>query len=131
MTWGASLTLGHPKIDKDHEALVAALNSLHAAMKTGQGKAEITKTLRFLRDYTVKHFADEEKLMTLHRYPGTQMHFAIHADLVKQVADLVRQFESGQAVLTMTVLDFLEKWLKDHILTEDKALADYLKGRAS
>jgi hemerythrin-like metal-binding protein len=68
--------------------------------------------------------------MCLHRFPGTQMHMAIHADLVKQVADLVGKFEAGQAVLTMQVMDFLEKWLKDHILGEDRILADYLNKRS-
>jgi hemerythrin-like metal-binding protein len=130
MTWDNSLTLGHPKIDKDHEELVATLNALHQAMKVGRGRDEITRTLQFLRDYTVKHFRAEEDLMCLHRFPGTQMHMAIHADLVKQVADLVGKFEAGQAVLTMQVMDFLEKWLKDHILGEDRILADYLNKRS-
>ena len=127
MNWTPVLATGHARIDDDHRTLVDAVNRLHAAMKAGQGKAEIGKILVFLRDYTVTHFKMEEHLMGLHNYPGAMAHRAIHKDLVLQVAELVQKLESGQAVLTMAVLDFLEKWLQTHICQEDKVFATFLR----
>ncbi|HEY3399616.1 MAG TPA: bacteriohemerythrin [Geothrix sp.] len=127
MEWRAALEIGHAKIDSEHRSLVDALNRLHAAMKQGKGRDEIERILLFLKDYTVEHFQGEERLMMAHGYPGTAMHCAIHADLVKQVGDLITGYRSGKTVLTSAVLDFLEAWLVKHIQGEDTALGAFLK----
>jgi hemerythrin-like metal-binding protein len=129
MNWTPSLETGHVKIDSEHKTLVKALNRLHAAMKEWRGKAEVGEILIFLRDYTVTHFKTEENLMALHRYPGAVAHTAIHEALIKQVAELVQKYEAGQGVLTLSVLDFLERWLVDHIGKEDKDLAAFLDAK--
>lgn len=126
MNWSATLETGHAQIDREHKALVDALNNLHAAMKQGKGKDEISKTLKFLRDYTVNHFKMEEGLMASSSYPESRGHAAYHADLVSQVSDLTAKFEAGKTLMTIEVMDFLERWLKDHILSEDKKLAAWL-----
>lgn len=131
MEWRAGLDVGHAKIDSEHRSLVEALNRLHAAMKQGKGKDEIEKTLLFLKDYTVEHFKGEERLMMIHRYPGTDRHCAIHADLVKEVATLITNYQSGKTPLTSAVFDFLEDWLVKHIQGEDKALGEFLRGKGA
>lgn len=131
MQWRSTLEVGHAQIDSEHQSLVEVLNRLHAAMKQGKGKDEIEKVLVFLKDYTVGHFKAEEALMMAHRYPGAQLHMAIHADLVKQVADLITNYKAGKTVLTGSVLDFLEEWLVKHIMSEDKALGQFLKDKSA
>ena len=59
------------------------------------------------------------------------MHMAIHADLVKQVAQLIADFQAGKTVLTGAVLDFLEAWLVKHIMSEDKLLGEFLRSKGS
>lgn len=129
MDWRTTLEVGHAKIDAEHRSLVDALNNLHLAMKQGKGKDEIEKTLLFLKDYTVAHFAGEERLMIAHRYPETQRHCAIHADLVKEVGTLIANYQSGKILLTSAVFSFLEDWLTKHIQGEDKALGAFLKAK--
>jgi len=129
MEWRPTLEVGHAKIDSEHRSLVEALNRLHAAMKQGKGKDEIEKTLLFLKDYTVEHFKGEERMMIAHRYSGTDNHCAIHSDLVKEVGDLIANYQSGKVVLTSSVLTFLEDWLVKHIQGEDKALGAFLQGK--
>jgi len=129
MDWRTTLEVGHAKIDAEHRSLVDALNNLHLAMKQGKGKDEIEKTLLFLKDYTVAHFAGEERLMIAHRYPETQRHCAIHADLVKEVGTLIANYQSGKILLTSSVFSFLEDWLTKHIQGEDKALGAFLKAK--
>ncbi|MFN7957337.1 MAG: bacteriohemerythrin [Holophagaceae bacterium] len=127
MDWRAALEVGHAKIDAEHRSLVDALNNLHLAMKQGKGKAEIEKTLLFLKDYTVAHFAGEERLMIAHRYPEAQRHCAAHADLVKEVGTLIADYQGGKVLLTSSVFSFLEDWLTKHIQGEDRALGAFLK----
>ena len=130
MEWRSTLEVGHDQIDREHRTLVEALNRLHAAMKMGKGKEEVGQVLTFLKDYTVGHFKTEEAMMIKHGYPGAQFHMAAHADLVKQVSTLVTDYHAGKTLLTGAVFDFLEGWLVKHIMSEDKALGDFLKGKA-
>ena len=67
--------------------------------------------------------------MIAHRYPETQRHCAIHADLVKEVGTLIANYQSGKILLTSAVFSFLEDWLTKHILGEDKALGAFLKSK--
>ena len=129
MEWRSTLAVGHEQIDREHRSLVDALNQLHAAMKMGKGKAELERVLTFLKDYTVSHFKAEEAMMQKHGYPGTGVHLAAHADLVKQVSAFVTDYQSGKVLLTGAVFNFLESWLVRHIMSEDKALGDFLNGR--
>jgi hemerythrin-like metal-binding protein len=130
ITWDKALETGHPKVDEQHKALIEAFNNLHQAMKSGKGKETIGKTLDFLKDYTVQHFQMEEGLMDANRYPGAPKHKELHRDLVAKVADLVERFHSGQPVLTMAVMNFLEGWLMEHIQGEDVLLAKFIKDKS-
>jgi hemerythrin-like metal-binding protein len=110
-----------------HKSLVEIFNRLHGAMKQGKGKDEVEGILVFLKDYTVSHFAMEEQLMKEHSYSGAVKHKEIHADLVRQVAELVGKFQAGTATLTLPVMNFLEDWLVKHIQGEDYRFALELK----
>jgi len=50
----------------------------------------------------------------------------LHAKLVGQVLELKEQFEKGQAILTQSVIEFLQDWLINHIKGEDKRYAPHL-----
>jgi hemerythrin-like metal-binding protein len=129
IVWDSRLETGHGKIDEQHQSLVEIFNRLHGAMKQGKGKQEVEGILVFLKDYTVTHFAMEEQLMVTHNYSGAEKHKQIHADLVRQVADLVDQFQRGTATLTLPVMNFLEDWLVQHIQGEDYRFALELKSK--
>jgi hemerythrin-like metal-binding protein len=129
IVWDQRLETGHRKIDEQHKSLVEIFNRLHGAMKQGRGKDELGGILVFLKDYTVTHFAMEEALMDQYAYSGAIQHKQIHADLVRQVAELVGKFQQGTATLTLPVMNFLEDWLVKHIQGEDYRFALELKGK--
>ncbi|MBK8794283.1 MAG: hemerythrin family protein [Holophaga sp.] len=131
ITWKPSLETGHAKIDTQHQALVDAFNALHTAMKLGKGKEELSRTLAFLKSYTVEHFTMEEELMDRFGYPGAPEHKGIHGSLVSQVAELCQRFDAGKTALTLPVMDFLEGWLVEHIQGEDVRLAQFLKAKGN
>lgn len=62
MTWKDSYMLGISKTDKQHRELCDTADKLYNACSQGKGAEEAMKVLNFLADYTVRHFADEEKL---------------------------------------------------------------------
>jgi len=129
IVWDERLETGHAAIDEQHRSLVEILNRLHLAMKQGKGKDELEGILVFLQDYTVNHFAMEERLMAAHRYPGAGQHRRLHAELLAQLGELVARYQAGSTLLTLPVMNFLEDWLVGHIQDEDCRFAQALRGR--
>ena len=78
--WEQNLSVGVDKFDTHHKKLVDLINKLHDAMSTGKGAETIGSVLDDLIKYTQYHFAEEEKLMTLHKYPDLEKHKAEHVD---------------------------------------------------
>jgi len=120
MTWNDALSVKVGEFDDQHKKLVNLVNNLHDAMKSGQGKEMIGKTLTALIDYTQKHFAAEERLMKQHCYPEYEEHKKEHNMLVLKVLDFKTGFEAGKAPLTQDVLTFLRDWVVKHIQGIDK-----------
>ena len=123
------LMTGNNLIDSEHKQLFDAVNQLLEACSKGQGRTEIEKTTKFLYDYTVKHFADEEKLQVQSRYPDYQTHKLAHEGFKKTVLELNKKLteQGATIVLVGEVNNVIASWLINHIKREDKKLAEYLK----
>ncbi len=131
MTWRPELEVGHGTMDAEHRTLVEALNRFHDAMAEGRGQAEVDRTLVFLRDYAVGHFTTEEELMVRHGYPEAAAHFADHADLISRVSSFLAEHRAGRVRSAEEMLAFLEDWLLEHILVQDRELGAFLARRGA
>ena len=128
--WNASYSVGVGSVDAQHQNLFAMCRELHNAMIGGQGKAALARVLDRLVQYTVVHFAHEERLMRLYDYPDQAAHKAEHEALTKQVLKFQEDFAAGRAAMSVQLLQFLRGWLQRHIQGSDLKLAPYLKERA-
>jgi hemerythrin len=128
--WKPQYSVRIGSIDGQHQNLFRLAEELYAAMSAGQGRATLSRILDRLVQYTKVHFAHEERLMSLHRYPDLEAHMAQHRALTKQVMDFQAEFEAGHTVLTVQVLHFLKDWLQKHIASSDQKYAPYLIERA-
>ena len=129
MAWSPDFSVKVKQFDDQHMKLVNMVNELHDAMKAGKGTEALGKILNGLISYTATHFADEERMMTTHTYPGMPTHKAEHEKLVKQVLDLQQKFKAGQPILTLEVMKFLKDWLVKHIQGEDKKYGVYFNSK--
>ncbi len=127
VTWSASLSTGIQTIDKEHKQLVKYINSLHKAMKQGSSTTESGKILNELINYTSNHFQTEEKFFKRYDYPQYSAHKALHDKLVAEVLDFQKQFKSGNAVLSADLMEFLKKWLVEHIQKTDMKYVPFFK----
>ena len=123
MEWSSALSVGHAEIDRQHKTLIEIANRLNAAMHEGHGKEMLGSILSELVNYTVEHFAFEERLMDKHGYGGRQEHAAEHRKLIADVGRFKQQFENGNGGISIELMSFLRDWLVNHILKVDKALA--------
>jgi hemerythrin len=129
MMWNDGLKIGVPLIDSEHRELCDRIDRLLAACSAGKGRDEISKTVDFLHEYTIKHFGDEERLQQSSGYPKYSEHKAMHEYFVSKIVELQNELrEKGANVATISKTNyFLMDWLLNHIQKVDTELAQYIK----
>jgi hemerythrin len=127
--WDDSYKTGFELVDAQHQELFSVVNDLYDAILAGRDRELVGPTLEKLSRYTVEHFRAEEALMVETNYPALDKHRTQHWKLTKDVQDLRRKYESGEAVLSITLASFLANWLRRHIKEEDMLLIRYVQSR--
>lgn len=123
--WKDSYSVKVTALDNQHKKLFATAEELHNAMLAGHGKDKASEVLGRLIDYTVNHFAAEEKLMEQHNYPSLVTHRAEHKALTDKVLAFKKECDAGK-VAVPTVMTFLVDWLKHHIRNVDQKYSDFM-----
>ena len=121
------LMTGNALIDSEDRQLFAAVNDLMDACAQERGRDQIDKMVKFLNDYVVKHFSDEEGLQTRSNYPGYPAHKTFHDGYRRQLGDkmdLLRR--EGPTVKALGELNQIVGVLVSHIRTEDKRVARHI-----
>lgn len=129
-SWKDTYAVGNPVIDGQHRKLVGLVSDLFDAMSAGKGRDVMSRILRELIQYTVQHFKEEEVIMSRAAYPKLVKHIGLHCDLTQTVQRLQKEMEAGRAALTLETLDFLKKWLNDHILGDDHEFAAFVASKS-
>jgi hemerythrin len=120
MNWNEDLSVKVNEIDDQHKKLIQMINTLHEAMKAGQTKQVLEKTLQDLATYAVYHFQTEEKYMQQFAYPGYLSHKMKHDAFVKKVTEFQGDYQSGKLGLSLDIMNFLRDWVTTHIKETDK-----------
>lgn len=81
-----------------------------------------------LKEYTVYHFADEEKVMRLYEYPDFDNHKKIHEDFIEKIENInLNHVDDDQQKAIIKLLDFVYVWIEGHILGQDLKVRDYFE----
>jgi hemerythrin len=126
MPWNEDLALGIASIDAQHRELVDRINALHDQL--GDAKA-LGNLLEDLVDATMNHFIAEEELLKRHGYAQADAHALEHSGQTGKLVQMLDQFQANAAALTPASLTALKDWLTQHIQSEDKACAAFLKSK--
>jgi len=130
MEWTLKLSVGISSYDREHQRLVKIINDLHAAMQVGQGAAQLGAILDGLISYAQTHFANEERAMARHKFPGFPAHKAEHEALTQQVRAIHEKFTAGATdALSAETMTFLKAWLLNHIHGTDRGYTRFLAGK--
>jgi hemerythrin len=126
--WKEEYATGHRMIDDHHKELFKAINDLMDACKSGQGNDRLSSTMKFLMDYTIKHFNEEEKLQQKYHYPDYPNHHKLHESFKNTVSELAKklQAEGPTTVLVAKISLSTGEWLIKHIANQDKKVAAHL-----
>ena len=130
-SWTDELYTGSNLIDGDHRILIGLVDAFFEAMERGQGNRAMSKAMGELLAYTEEHFGREEAEMERIQYVAALAHRGEHAKLLSQLAELKEMLDAGGKINIPAVADFLDQWLRNHILTADMKLAATLKRQRS
>jgi hemerythrin-like metal-binding protein len=128
INWDASLETGDAAVDHQHRAIHNLFNELGSSADNG---ADVMRTLDFLTEHVLVHFATEEDLMLREHFPTAlaAAHIAEHRALTDGVRDNVLAFRCGRLASTGPLIEFLREWLATHVHECDRQLVDHIRSR--
>lgn len=131
--WNERFNIGIDSIDNAHQKLFSIVRKLiHLSRDENNGQWACAEGIKYFKNYTIEHFADEESYMQSINYKGYEMHKRLHDDmryktlpaLEKDLAESNYSQESIQHFLGICL-----GWLTAHILIEDRAITGKISNR--
>lgn len=128
-TWTDALATGIAAIDRQHQALFAAMEGLVAASELGSDQAAAAgHWLDLLRDHATIHFSEEETEMEKAGYPRLAQHRGAHQRIASQVLALVERQQQGSTIVFPSVRS-LGELMVQHVQGDDRAYATWQRRR--
>ena len=117
--------IGIEMIDEEHKQLFQYADEAYELLHdefTPDKYDKMNTILQNLRDYTVKHFADEEAYMESIHYNKIFTQKIQHQEFVQKLDEFMEHHKDeveDQDKQIMDILEFLTEWLVNHILHVD------------
>jgi len=125
--WDDYYSVGYEVIDKQHKMLVEMINELYSSFISGKAQEKAPEIVNEMIKYTDYHFKTEEKFFDKYDYPETKEHKLIHKSFVDKVVEVKEGLDSKKVTVSYDIMNFLRKWLLEHILQEDKKYQSFFK----
>jgi hemerythrin len=132
--WSNELKLGVPAMDAEHRHLLQLTNDFLTAARQTASFERLSRILGELIARTRIHFQAEETLLDRAGYPGLAGHRSAHGRLLVEAQRLYERLRSLDAAqdpdaaraLTIEAAKFLQRWLVDHIIADDRPYRPYV-----
>ncbi len=128
LNWDKSYSVKVDKMDEQHQRLFDMINDFYDKIGSQSQKELIIELIKGMKEYTIFHFADEERLMTQHNYPLIEQHKKEHRDFVEKVTEVETKLKEGKMVISIEITNFLKDWIKNHIHNSDQKYSQYVTG---
>lgn len=123
--WNKDCRMGNELIDSQHRLLFAIANELLEIENTEDEAVEFRYLFAHLRNYVEQHFVEEEELMARYNYPELENHAKKHKQIVAEINDTIKASPDLNK-LRNNLYYMFDRWIKMHILQEDKELFKWL-----
>jgi len=127
IVWSKDIEVGHDSIDGEHKKLIAIINNLYSAVRSGAGSSAINEAYGEMIAYTNTHFSNEERVMENASYPDIENHKSQHRKFVERLELVYDELKSGSDPSGKSLLNLLGSWWTTHIKTSDQKLARYMR----
>ena len=116
---------GLPEMEREHELQLALVDAFEKVAEANE-RIEAGRILEQMADLSEMHFLAEELVMRLHGYPAFKEHMTEHANLMREMNELLRENAAGTLEITLELAGRLRRTLANHLGGTDHALADYM-----
>lgn len=126
LEWNDRFNLGVDCIDKAHRRLFSIVGKLlNLNEDTEKQQHACREGIKYFKNYTIKHFAEEEAYMESIQYDQYTMHKRLHDNMRDKTIPALEQELEEQEYSTEAIQHFLGiciGWLNGHIMIEDFAI---------
>jgi len=115
------------EINHQHLELMHLLNELNIKYINGYTDTELVDILNKLSNYSLTHFATEEKFFEKYKYPYKEEHVEDHNYFIRKIEHYKEELRNHRRDFFPDMLNFLTAWLNDHLLNMDKKYIEHFK----
>jgi len=121
LQWEDKYSVGVKLLDDQHKMMFDTINKLIEVLSFGiPKKEEVDKIVTELVEYKKFHFITEEKFFDEFKYENSEEHKTKHREFNLKLDKLVADNNGDSISMAYALVDFLEDWLMDHLMTEDQ-----------
>jgi len=128
--WKPDLNTNIETIDTHHRQLFKIGRDMEQLIQKkciGVTDKQLLDIVCDLREYTVYHFYEEERLMEEYQYPEIEAHKKMHILFANKITKInMPRLKENPEVELEKVKDLVQENFYNHILTEDKKMAAYV-----
>jgi len=118
--WQPNYSMQVASIDVQHKKWIGIMNKLYQVFASSKNRVDILKILQEMKTYTLFHFRMEEKYFDQFKFEEAEKHKQLHAEFVATLNKFKKDYENDSTALTYEMMLFVQNWLSNHILVEDK-----------
>lgn len=122
--WSDEYSVHLSEIDEQHKQIFELILKVYDEVVKPSGK--LKQLIAELVDYTIYHFRLEEEMLLRSKYPDFEEHKRIHDILIRRVREFQLRIAADERGIGMELLQFLQKWLVEHILEEDRSYTPFI-----
>ena len=121
--WNNDYSVGIEEIDKQHKHLIGIGSELMGLIKHHSNDDlydDVIDAVERMKDYTVYHFATEERMLAQAGFEGLEDHKIEHSNFIDKLNEVdLSNLEDNQAEFIMDILKFISTWIFKHIIGSD------------
>ena len=123
--WKEEYCIGNEKIDSQHHELFTICNRIEKIFSDSdaqKNKRAVVEGIKYLKEYTLQHFENEEELQRSIGYEEYEQHKSVHEYFRKQILVYEQKLDENQYSYksVYAFLEMVKNWLVHHILGMDQ-----------
>ena len=126
--WKDTYKLEQDMIDEEHKRLFQIALKALKYNNDSDLKVHVRQIIIDLNNYMKEHFDHEEDFMKSIGYPELEEHILKHQKIINQINELINGIASMSLIeFEKALLTYIDIWLVNHIVFEDKKIMCYYK----
>lgn len=133
--WSEDYKIGNEAIDNEHKQLFRIVNriiNIFMENDFNKNKAACIEAIKYIKSYTIRHFAEEEEYQRSIGYSGYKMHKKVHDNMRDIVIPSLEKEIISKSYSKEAMEHFVGAcagWLAAHVLVEDMAIVGKAKSK--